>query len=75
MRDGVKFGHTALSGGVKAFRLAAHLEEDLLLLQLPRELFLQRLQGAAQESQALEKKKNGQVPIHNCVVLHSLKLG
>lgn len=45
--DGVKFGHSALSGGVKAFGFAAHLEEDLLLLELPRELLLQRLQGAA----------------------------
>jgi len=36
--DGVKFGYSALGGGVKAFRFTAHLEEDLLLLELPREL-------------------------------------
>ena len=44
--DGVELGHSALGGGVKAFRLAAHLEEHLLLLQLPGELLLQRLQRA-----------------------------
>lgn len=45
--DGVELGHSTLGGGVKAFGLAAHLEEDFLLLQLPGELLLQRLQGAA----------------------------
>lgn len=45
--NGVKFGHSALGGGVKAFRFTTHFEEDLLLLELPLELFLQSLQGAA----------------------------
>lgn len=45
--DGVEFGYSTLGGGVKAFGFTAHLEEDLLLLELPRELLLQRLQGAA----------------------------
>ena len=49
--DGVELGHTALGGGVKAFRLPAHPEEHLLLLQLAGELLLQRLQGAAETSQ------------------------
>lgn len=44
---GVEFGHSTLGGGVKAFGFATHLEEDLLLLELPRELLLQCLQGAA----------------------------
>lgn len=38
--NGVKFRYSTLSGGVKAFGFTAHLEEDLLLLELPGELFL-----------------------------------
>lgn len=48
VRNGVKFGHAALGGRIKAFGLAAHLEEDLLLLELACELLFQRLQGAAE---------------------------
>lgn len=40
VRDGVEFGYPTLGGGVKAFGLSAHFEEDLLLLELPRELLL-----------------------------------
>lgn len=38
--DGVEFRYPTLGGGVKAFRLSAHFKEDLLLLELPRELLL-----------------------------------
>lgn len=48
VRDGVEFGYSTLGAGVKAFGFAAHLEEDLLLLELPCELVLERLRGAAE---------------------------
>lgn len=38
--DGVEFRYSTLGGGVKAFGFAAHLEEDLLLLELACELLL-----------------------------------
>lgn len=57
--DGVEFGDSTLGGGVKAFGFAAHLEEDLLLLELPRELVLQRLQGAADTNKLRQ-------PQHDC---------
>ena len=49
--DGVELGNPALGGGVKAFRLSAHPEEHLLLLQLAGELLFQCLQGAAETRQ------------------------
>lgn len=41
--DGIELGDAALGGRVKALRLAAHLEEHLLFLQLPGKLLLQSL--------------------------------
>lgn len=38
--DGVELRNSALGGRVKAFGFAAHLEEDLLLLELACELIL-----------------------------------
>jgi len=43
--DGVELGDAAVAVRVKAFRLAAHLKEHFLFLQLPGKLLLQGLQG------------------------------
>lgn len=41
--DGVELGDAAVAVRVKAFRLAAHLKEHFLFLQLPGKLLLQGL--------------------------------
>lgn len=47
--DRIELGDAGLGGGIKALRLAAHLEEHFLFLQLPGELLLQRLQSTHME--------------------------
>lgn len=47
--DRIELGDAGLGGGIKALRLAAHLEEHFLFLQLPGKLLLQRLQSTHME--------------------------